>query len=114
MKKMLVMLTALAFAVPSYAANIFVGCNLKGLEKMSPEQQSKVFFSRLGNKGNGNGGESLDILVDLATGNTIITCVKTADENAKGNLYVQVPGAGIIPLGPWWGEVDPNDPNAPQ
>ena len=113
MIKSLVILVCALIAAPSFAATIFVGCNLKGLEKMTSEQQTKVFFNRLANNGRGNGGESINVLVDLASGNTIVTCVKTATEDTRGNLSVQIPGVGIVNLGPYWREVDPNGPTTP-
>jgi hypothetical protein len=97
------------FATAGSAETFYVGCNTKGLAKMSPEQANRVFWNRLANNGGGNGGESVDVLVDLATSDVTITCVATADENTGGTVSVQLPDGTIIPVGPLFPEVDPNE-----
>jgi hypothetical protein len=101
----------IAFAAQSHAETYYVDCNLKGLDKVDGLQAIKLFRNRQGNNGKGNGGESIDVLVDLDSGDTTVSCVKTADEDTAGIVSIQV-GGTIIPLGPIQsGEIDPNDIN---
>lgn len=112
--RMIVAGVLLAASVPSFAATVLVNCNTKGTAKMTQAQQTKVVFARLGNNGRGNGGETVEVLVDIATGNTIVTCVKgTADENTGGKLTIRLPGGALIDQGPFFPEVDPNADNSP-
>ncbi len=113
-RTLLALVVAAAAATPALAANTFVNCNLKGTEKMSPEQASKVFFTRLANKGGGNGGETVNLLVDLATGNNVLTSVKrNGTETTPGTLTVQLPDGTLLNLGSWFPESDPHAQNLP-
>lgn len=104
----------LAAAMPSFGATVLVNCNDKGTAKMTQEQAAKVVFSRLGNNGRGNGGETIEALVDLATGDIILTCVKgTANENTGGRLVVRLPGGTLLDQGAFFPETDPNGVNRP-
>lgn len=97
------------------AETFFQDCNLKGLDKITDEnKRTRVFWNRFTDAGKGNAGESVDILVDLETGDVIVTCVSTADEDTAGQLSVQIGGV-VIPIGPVaFGEVDPGvDPVGP-
>lgn len=77
-------------SVPAMAGD-FVDCNINGLENMTSEALSDhVFFARLGNNGNGNGGEAINATFDATTGLvTLVTCVETEDEDTGGDLTVE-------------------------
>lgn len=50
--------------------------------------------TRRGNNGNGNGGESWDIYVDVLNSGLLditVVCIKTADENTYGTQYLKLP-----------------------
>lgn len=103
-----------AVAVPSFGATVLVNCNDKGTARMSQEQATKVVFARLGNNGRGNGGETIEALVDISTGDIILTCVKgTADENTGGRLTLRLPGGALLDRGAFFPETDPNGENRP-
>ena len=93
----------------------FADCNLNGLEKIKDDaKRSRAFWNRVADKGKGNGGESVDILFDVATGDILITCVSTEDEDTAGVLSVDLGGGTIIPIGAVdFGEVDPGKQPVP-
>jgi hypothetical protein len=109
-------LTGFVYAAPVYDADNDT-CNVKGLSKMkSAEQVGHVFNARLGNKGKGNGGESVDATVwtDSPTGDPVdpfvigLNCVSTADEDTGGTVNVGLSdGTILIPDVGSTGEVDP-------
>ena len=108
-------LTALLSA-PALADNHidYVDCNLKGLDKMSPEQSATVFWNRFADKGKGNGGESIDVVVDLETGDITVTCTTTEDEDTAGRLFLLFPDGNLVDIGPVGaGEVDPDGEPGP-
>jgi|TARA_B110000908_G_C9915581_1_gene297276 hypothetical protein len=110
-KIIVALIASFAFGSLAHAENFYVDCNLKGMERMSEEQRSRVFWNRHTDTGKGNGGEAIDVLFDLSTGDQTITCVKTEDEDTRGNLYVLVPGVPepifLGPLADPYGEIDP-------
>jgi hypothetical protein len=99
-------LTAAAYTLPVAAQTVFTDCNMNGLDKMrSQAQKDHVFYARQGNKGKGNGGESINVTLNGFTP-TAITCISTADENTGGELD---PPLLLVP------EIDPgkNQPRLP-
>lgn len=103
-----VVLALTGLAIPASADTFIVGCNTKGLDKMSSAQFARVFWNRVANNGKGNGGESADVLVNLVTGDVTVTCVQTADEDTGGTLSVQLPDNSILVIGTFFPEADPN------
>ena len=104
------LLASFVFGHVAQAETFFVDCNLKGMAKMSEEQRTRVFWNRHTNTGKGNGGEAIDVLIDLASGDQTVTCVKTADEDTRGNVYLQFPDGSVMLAGPVadpFGEIDP-------
>ena len=80
--------SASAFADGPYDPSVYQNCNINGLNQIAahdPAKADSVFFSRLGNNGGGNGGESYDIWYWY--GINAIVCTSTADENTGGTLY---------------------------
>ena len=110
-------LTTACLNLPAVAQE-FVDCNTSGLDNMkSEEQRNHVFFSRLGNRGKGNGGEAVDATVDVTQPNpdgtpllTKVTCVGTADEDTGGTVTVDPVGI-VLPNDPNVPEVDPGKSN---
>jgi hypothetical protein len=94
-------------ALPASAETFFVGCNLSGLEHMSPENMNRVFWNRIANRGLGDGGESVDVILDLVTGDVTVECIQTPDENTPGVVYLLFPDGTLVPVGPSVPEVDP-------
>ena len=76
----------------------YVDCNMNGLDKMSAAQADHVFYARLGDKGQGNGGEAVDATfdadIDLVTK---VTCVSTANEDTGGALTIDPYGIVFDP-----------------
>ncbi|MFT7651884.1 MAG: hypothetical protein ACI9UU_000991 [Candidatus Azotimanducaceae bacterium] len=92
------------FAIPALGTEYY-DCNMNGLDKMSESQADHVFFSRLGNNGKGNGGESIDVTFDA--GVVIdVTCVGTTDEDTSGALTIPSLGMTFDPSAAL-SEIDP-------
>jgi hypothetical protein len=78
-----------AICLPALAAyDDYIDCNVSGLDRMDArdaEKAESVFYNRLGNKGEGNGGEALYVFV---SGGVVsdITCIDTYDEDFGGTL----------------------------
>lgn len=99
-------------SVPAMAGD-FVDCNINGLDKITDIQDEAlsdyVFWARLGNNGSGDGGEAVDATFDLTQGLvTLVTCVKTEDEDTGGDLTL-APYGIVIEDSDALTEVDPGE-----
>ena len=83
----------------SALATEFTDCNMNGLDHVKDEQQSDhVFFARLGNAGQGNGGEAVDATFEYFEGVVSeVTCVGTVDEDTGGALLINPFGTVFDP-----------------
>ena len=114
--KPFVFATALAITGTAYGEShvSYIDCNLNGLGNMTDSQSAIVFWNRFADKGRGNGGESIDIVVDLTTGDISVTCVSTADEETAGRVFLQFPNGNLVDIGPVMaGEADPDSEPGP-
>lgn len=73
-------------------------------------------FNRVGNNGNGNGGEAFNVYNTVVNGDLVhqhFECFTTSDEgNESGTRYVSFNGGPFIPTGPT-GPLDPRkNPNS--
>lgn len=111
---LMALVAASVLSAPAFADTFFVDCNQRGLDKMSDEQAAKVFWNRFANKGKGNGGESIDVVVDLTTGDITVTCVSTEDEDTAGRVSLLFPDGALVDIGPVMaGEIDPDNEPGP-
>ena len=97
-------------SVPAMAGD-FVDCNINGLDTITEikgeASSDHVFWARLGNNGKGNGGEAVDATFDVTSGLvTLVTCVKTEDEDTGGDLTL-APWGIVIEDSDAVPEVDP-------
>jgi len=76
-------------ALAGYDPLLYHDCNLNGLNNIEAntdaDRAEQVFYNRLANNGNGNGGEALYVYI---SGGVIsnITCIDTPDEDFGGTL----------------------------
>jgi hypothetical protein len=110
MKKLALVLatgfTTACLTLPA-GAQEFVDCNMNGIDNIkTQDKRDHVFYARLGNKGKGNGGESIDVSFDVGLGLvTKVTCVSTASEDTNGTLTVD--GILVLPDSEFLPEIDP-------
>lgn len=80
-----------ALSVPVLAAYdplVYNDCNLNGLDNIAAKDADRgeqVFYNRLANKGNGNGGEALYVFISSGVISNI-TCIDTPNEDFGGTL----------------------------
>jgi hypothetical protein len=83
---------------------IWVNCNQSGLDRIMeqapPGAALGVIRSRESNKGRGNGGESINVTVQLRYAPLppvrTIECIKTADEDAVGTWTILAPNGVVL------------------
>ena len=93
---------------------IWVNCNQNGLDRIMqhapPGTALGVVRSRESNRGRGNGGESINVTVQLRYAPLppvrIIECIKTADEDAVGTWTILAPNGVVVFQAPL-DELDP-------
>lgn len=126
MKRVMTVVAGVLLASTAWADDIdsvFTGCNTAGLAKINAvkpdgdyaygwplgDLASHVFYSRLGNKGKGNGGEAYDLHFWGELGGVFgVDCISTADEDTGGGLYSGDPAdAPYYPNSVFAPEVDP-------
>jgi hypothetical protein len=100
-------------AAPAYSGIDDCRGNFESYDKMkSFEQRQHTFIARNSDKGEGNGGEAIDVTYELPDGPPVpIDCYSTADEDTGGTTFLLLNGdpAGEQDLR----EFDPGKGNQP-
>jgi len=101
----------ISFASSSFAETFFVDCNRHGFEQSADNRaisDADLQRNRETNSGLGNGGESLDLTLNVETGDLTVTCVSTETEETPGILRVVLSdGTVLLEIPSPVGEGDP-------
>lgn len=101
-------LLSVFFTSAAAAETSYIGCNIAGLDRMTPNQATRVFTRRVAERGLGNGEESFDVTINPFTGDIVVACRRTANEQTGGHLFFVFDDGTLIDLGEIVQEQEPN------